>query len=196
MPLASNALTTLDAVKSYLKIPSDSTVDDVRLESLINACSTAIENYCQRSFKKQTYTDEEYDGNNYKYINLLNYPVISVDSVTLNDTVLTTDQYTVKKKSGILVRKCSSVISDWYYHRYYAAWPKGDGNVLVTYTAGYDEIPADLEQSCILYVMAFFKSDVANFSTTFNDGFAFKADAIPVQVKLMLQPYVRVDRVV
>jgi hypothetical protein len=195
MILASNALTSLEAVKSYLKIPSDQTVDDDRITILINACSSAIENYCQRSFKTQTYTDEEYDGNNYKYINLLNYPVVSVDSVTVNDTVLTTDQYTVKKRSGILVRKYTGIDVDYYYRWRFAFWPIGDGNVLVTYTAGYDEIPADLEQSCILYVMAFYKSDVANFSTTFNDGFIFKADAIPVQVKLMLQPYVRVDRV-
>jgi hypothetical protein len=195
MTLLSNALTTVDAVKEYLKIPLDNTGDDSRIEGLINACSASIENYCQRSFKKQQYVDEEYDGNNYKYINLLNYPVVSVDSVTLNDTLLTTDQYTVKKKPGILVRKYTGIDVDYYYRWHNAFWPQGDGNILVTYTAGYDVIPADLEQSCILYVMSFYKSDLANFSTQFADGFVFKQDAIPVQVKLMLQPYVRVDNI-
>jgi hypothetical protein len=43
MALATNALTTLEAVKSYLKIDLLQTVDDARLEDLINACSGAID---------------------------------------------------------------------------------------------------------------------------------------------------------
>jgi hypothetical protein len=34
MPLADNALTTLEAVKDYLKIPIGTTVDDLKLEDL------------------------------------------------------------------------------------------------------------------------------------------------------------------
>lgn len=192
MPLSSNALTTLEAVKEYLKIDSSQTVDDSRLESLINACSSAIENFCRRSFKSQTYTNEEYDGNNHRYISLYNYPVLSVSSVTINNTVIPNDEFVVKKKTGVLARKTNNTLSGISYNRYNPIWPKGDVNILVTYTAGYDPIPPDLEHACILYVMSFYKSDVANFSTTFTDGFAFKADAIPVQVKLMLQPYLKV----
>jgi uncharacterized phiE125 gp8 family phage protein len=192
MTLATNALTTVAAVKSYLKIADTNTVDDGRIELLINACSSAIENFCRRNFKKQTFTDEEYDGNDHRYLNLYNYPVQSVQSVTLNDELVDSIEYIVKKKTGILARKYNNTLSGISYNRYVPIWPKGDANILVTYTAGYDEIPADLEQACILYVMSFYKSDVANFSTTFTDGFVFRADAMPVQVKLMLQPYMKV----
>lgn len=192
MTLATNALTTVAAVKSYLKIADTNIVDDARIELLINACSSTIENFCRRNFKKQTFTDEEYDGNNHRYLNLYNYPVQSVQSVTLNDELVDSIEYIVKKKTGILARKYNNTLSGISYNRYVPIWPKGDANILVTYTAGYDEIPADLEQACILYVMSFYKSDVANFSTTFTDGFVFRADAMPVQVKLMLQPYIKV----
>jgi uncharacterized phiE125 gp8 family phage protein len=192
MALAINALTSVAAVKSYLKIADTNTIDDTRIEGLINACSSAIENFCRRNFKKQTFTDEEYDGNDHRYLNLYNYPVQSVQSVTLNDELVDSIEYIVKKKTGILARKYNNTLSGISYNRYVPIWPKGDANILVTYTAGYDEIPADLEQACILYVMSFYKSDVANFSTTFTDGFVFRADAMPVQVKLMLQPYMKV----
>jgi hypothetical protein len=192
MTLTDNALTSVAAVKSYLKIADTNTVDDDRIELLINACSSTIENFCRRNFKKQTFTDEEYDGNDHRYLNLYNYPVQSVDKVIINDEVVAPEEYIPKRKTGILARKYNNTLSGISYNRYVPIWPKGDANILVTYTAGYDVIPADLEQACILYVMSFYKSDVANFSTTFTDGFVFRADAMPVQVKLMLQPYMKV----
>lgn len=194
MTLAVNALTTVDNVKSYLKIDTSITVDDSRIEMLINACSSAIENFCRRTFNTTTYTDEEYDGNNTRYINLENYPVSSISQVTVNGEVISSDQYKVKAKTGVLARigPYPNTFTGLSISRFNTVWNRGDANVLVTYIAGYDVIPPDLEQACILYVMSFYKSDVANFSTTFTDGFAFKADAIPVQVKLMLQPYLKV----
>lgn len=194
MVLVANALTTVDTVKSYLKIDPSFTVDDSRIEMLINACSSAIENFCRRTFNTTLYTDEEYDGNNTRYINLENYPVSSISQVTVNGVVISSDQYKVKSKTGVLARigPYPNTFTGLSMSRFNTVWNRGDANILVTYTAGYDVIPPDLEQACILYVMSFYKSDVANFSTTFTDGFAFKADAIPVQVKLMLQPYCKV----
>jgi hypothetical protein len=179
MPLSSNALTTLEAVKSYLKIEISQTVDDERLEDLINACSSAIENYCERKFKEQTITDEEYDGKGTKYILLQQYPVKSVNSVSVDGAILVADQYKVKKSDGLLIRVNS-------------VWSKGDINISVTYTAGLSEIPPDLELACRHFVMSFYKADVAAFSTTFSDGFVFRADAMPAQVKMILQPYKKV----
>jgi hypothetical protein len=84
MPLADNALTTLEAVKEYLKIPVGTTVDDLKLEDLINSCSTAIENYCGRKLKEQDF-EEEYDGTGKKYILLEQYPVKSITSIKVDE---------------------------------------------------------------------------------------------------------------
>ncbi len=177
MPLAPNALTNLEAVKTYLKITE--TVDDTLLEELINGSSYAIESYCERKFKQQTYTDEEYDGSGLKYLLLKQYPVQSVQSVTEDDTPITADEYKVKKSDGTLIRVNS-------------IWPKGDINILVTYTAGYAEIPYDLELACKHLVMSYFKSDIASFSTTFQEGLVFRPEALPAQVKALVAPYKKV----
>ncbi|WP_051957231.1 head-tail connector protein [Bacillus sp. UNC322MFChir4.1] len=179
MPLSSNALTNLEAIKSYLKINSGQNTDDSRLEDLINSCSIAIENHCKRKFKEQTYSEEEYDGNGLKYLHLQQYPVKSVDSVTVDGILLSSDQYKVKKSNGTLIRTNS-------------IWPQGDINVVVTYVAGYSTIPNDLELACKHLVMSYFKADIASFSTTFQEGFVFRPEALPAQVKALVQPYKKV----
>lgn len=180
MPLALNALTTLEDVSKYLKIEAAQLNEETIsiLESLINACSTTIENYCGRKFKEQVFT-EEYDGTGKKYILLEQFPVKSIESVAIDEVLIDQSEYKVKKKNGVLIR-----------NNY--VWPTGDINISVVYTAGLIEIPADLEQACKEFVMAKFKADVSSFSTTFTDGFVFRADAIPVQVKFALQPYKKV----
>jgi hypothetical protein len=172
--ISANALTTLEAVKQYVRVAT--TTDDDLIIQLINACSSAIENYCRRKFKGQTFT-EDYDGTNHKYINLKNYPVSAVSTVSVDGTALNASGYVCKKETGVLVRKGGK-------------WNEGDVNVTVTYTAGFATIPDDLELACKIYVNSIYKADVQSFSTTFNEGFVFRADSIPVQVKFMLQPYV------
>jgi uncharacterized phiE125 gp8 family phage protein len=181
---SANALTLLPDVKAFLKIAI--TTDDDLLQGLINACSTAIERYCRRKFKSQTYTNEFYDGTGYKTLNLKNYPVSNVSSVSIDGVVLSSSNYVCKTDTGVLARKGPSLPG----LRVNSNWPEGDWNIQVTYTAGYTTIPDDLELACKMFVASIYKADIAAFSTTFNEGFVFKADAIPVQVKLMLQPYV------
>jgi len=51
MALSAHALTTLAAVKDFLKIDNTDSQYDGLLERMINAASEAIEGYCQRSFR-------------------------------------------------------------------------------------------------------------------------------------------------
>jgi uncharacterized phiE125 gp8 family phage protein len=177
MPLKSNALTTLAAAKAYLKLNVN--VDDSTVEDLINASSSAIENYCKRKFKEQAYLEEEYDGTGKNHILLDQYPVKSIESVSIDGTLLSTGQFKVKKRNGVLLNNGG-------------IWPRGEINITVSYTAGYAEIPSDLELACKHLVMSYFKSDVANFSTTFQEGFVFRPEALPAQVKALLAPYKKV----
>lgn len=177
MPLKSNALTTLVAAKAYLKLQVS--VDDATIEDLINASSSAIENYCKRKFKEQAYLDDEYDGTGKDHILLDQYPVKLIESVSIDGTPLSTGQYKVKKRNGVLLNNGG-------------IWPRGEINVTVSYTAGYAEIPADLELACKHLVKSYFNSDIANFSTTFQDGFVFRPEALPAQVKVLLAPYKKV----
>lgn len=169
-------LTTLSSVKAYLKLGNEST-DDALLNELIKACSTAIENYCQRKFGVDTY-EEEYDGSGKPFLLLQNYPVTSITSVEVDEQVIDTGEYKVRKNNGMLFRK--------------GIWPQGVMNITVIYSAGLDEVPSDVELACKVFVKSFFNTDVANFSTTFGEGFVFRADSMPAQVKMLLQPYKKV----
>lgn len=178
--LAPNALTTLEAVKSYLKLNTVqlSDGDIVLLEELINGSSSVIEGYCKRKFKEQPLV-EEYDGFGKNYLLLEQYPVKSIQSIYIDEIVLDPQEYKVKKNNGVLIRKGS-------------VWPVGDINISVSYTAGLTEIPADLELACKHLVMSYFKSDIASFSTTFQDGMVFRPEALPAQVKALVAPYKKV----
>lgn len=190
--IADNVLTDLDSVKAYLKIDPSQTTNDDLLTGLINACSTAIEDYCRRAFNTTTYTDEQYDGNNTPFLNLENFPVQSVSSVSLDGVVLDPSQYRLKNKTGVLSRigPYPNTFTGLSISRFNTLWNRGFANIEVTYTAGFDVIPAPVNLACQMFVASIFKADIASFSTTFTDGFAFKANDMPVQVKLLLQPYV------
>lgn len=178
MPLAANALTTLEAVRSYLKLRDNETNDNSLLEELINGCSSAIENYCKRKFKEQTF-EEDYDGTGKNYLLLEQFPVKVINVVLVDDVPLDPGEYKVKKNNGVLIRKKF-------------IWPQGDINISVTYTAGLSDIPSDLELACKHFVKSYFQSDIASYSTTFQDGFVFRPEALPAQVKALVAPYKKV----
>lgn len=179
MPIDPNALTSLESVKGYLKIDESQTNENSLLTDLINACSFTIENYCGRQFKKRVFSEQEYDGNGRNYLLLEQFPIVSIETVYIDGELLDPGQYKAKKGNGILIRKNS-------------VWPKGDANIAVSYTAGYSEIPYDLELACKHLVMFYYKSDVASFSTTFQEGFVFRPEALPSQVKALVAPYKKV----
>ena len=81
MALASNALTTLDAVKGELSIePSDSS-DDVLLERYINVASNAAEEHCGRRFVFTVVVAENVRGFGTQRINILRAPIVSVSEI-------------------------------------------------------------------------------------------------------------------
>lgn len=78
MALASNALTTVEAVKTYMG--NTSSTDDDLIETLINNVSDQIERWCDRVFVSQTFT-EFIDARGTRTIGVQNSPIINVDLV-------------------------------------------------------------------------------------------------------------------
>ena len=78
MALADNALVSLADAKTYLGISGSD--DDSRLEQLINASSTAIESFCDRAFREQSYR-ESYNGLGQHTLRLRHYPVTQITRV-------------------------------------------------------------------------------------------------------------------
>lgn len=65
-----------------------------------------------------------------KNLQLSHYPIVSVSSVTIDDTAVDPDDYEIQSELGILYAS--------------AGWPKGNFHISVTYIAGFETIPQDI----------------------------------------------------
>ena len=163
--------------------------------ALIEVASAQIDAVCRRSLAQQTYV-EKHSGINTPRVWLRNRPVVAVAEVKIYDTVLdnsTDEAWTVDALTGELLRGPS-----WGDPRFNYWFPSGRNNVQVTYSAGYDPIPAAVKRAAILMIQALndagkssdvYKSEsIGDYSYSLNDG--FKTVVTPI-VYGLLEPYVQ-----
>jgi hypothetical protein len=136
--LVADAMTTVDRLSAFMGIttPDSGTPQYAVIEGIINAVTAFCKKYTSRTFKKQSYTQEEYDTERGQYINLNHYPVSSTDPIILEkrDSQLNENQweeidglyYEVDYDTGIL-----SCLDGVYFFRTVRGYR-------VTYSAGYD----------------------------------------------------------
>lgn len=118
------AIITLADAKTHLNKVTDA--DDAELEGYLDTATAVVEHFVG-SVEQRTVTDT-YSGNGRADIVLRNGPVISVTSVTEDGAVLDSGAYAVTD-SGILIRIVGG-------------WRRGVNNIVVTYEAGRDPVPA------------------------------------------------------
>ncbi|MCR3759154.1 phage gp6-like head-tail connector protein [Clostridium felsineum] len=159
MDLASNALVDLASVKEYLNI-SDTTKDNFLIRK-INAASTLVEQYINRSLKVNSYT-ENLQGNNRQYLTLMNYPLVSVESVSFFDNILDPSQYNVDDycmKRGMIYKETGWTSNDFLIGIGGDPVP-GKKIIQVQYHAGYATIPEDIQDAVIDLVALKFKESI------------------------------------
>lgn len=128
-----NALTTLARAKSYQDITGSS--KDLILTMLILAASKYIEETkCHRKFKRQTFTNELYNGKGQKRLWLKNPPIISGQTLILQERVNTAndgDWDTVDSEDYFVDydKGCLTMVA--------GVFAEGVQNYRVTYTGGY-----------------------------------------------------------
>jgi len=140
------------------------TAQDALLTVLVDAVSMEVRRLCDRNLTngfESTSRTERYDGTDETTIQLVEWPVTSITSVTLytagGDTeVLDADTYRVNGDSGVLSRidpkmgrfpvtafgtvNATFSVQPWF--------EQGFDNVQVVYTGGYATIPADIKMAC------------------------------------------------
>lgn len=129
--LAITTLITLSEIKDWLDL--DDTDADAFLEQAISDWSNAVDTRLGRTILSTDYADEAHDGGKLAVI-LNNFPVSELTSITVEDGALGDDDYTYNA-NGIIRLKSGLPFGG------------GPGDVLVTYTAGYDTAPGDLKRS-------------------------------------------------
>lgn len=138
----------------------DDAVDlDEFIENLLALASGYIERYVQRTFDSTT-TTEIKTGNNSMTLMLDNFPVISVDSVIVDGETLDGADYRIKpiagygdNNGGILERLDGD------------DFRKGNHNVTVTYTWGYQTPPAAVTDIAEEIASELLLTAVNNFKT-------------------------------
>lgn len=77
-------LCTLANVNEFLGYTTgNDTTRDTLFTNLIDRATDTIERYCERKFKRRTYRLERYSGDGSEWLFLTNYPVYSIDRVSL-----------------------------------------------------------------------------------------------------------------
>lgn len=160
-------LTTLSRLKLALgKTVTDSSEDDTLL-TLLDAAEAAVARYLNRNLLQATYT-EYFDGMGRQTLVLSHRPVVSVTGVWVDPvgyygqsaggfgtaTLLTQGQDyalmapgTNEKNPGTL-----RMLSALWDGTGLSNWPQGQGNIKVTYVAGYTQVPADVSQAVAMLV--------------------------------------------
>lgn len=127
-------LTSVDTVKAYLGLGNTSNpAQDALLAELVKRASAAVESFCQRSFMLGPRTEWR-DGNGGQVMLLRDTPVVSVEAVIMDDQ-------SIPVESVRLTGRCIRLREH--------AFRTGVSNVRIDYTAGFDALPADVEQAVI-----------------------------------------------
>lgn len=157
MALNANALTLLATQKEHLEIPALDTTFDTKLERLINVASSYFEKYTRRKLVTDTYTDFV-DGRASNRIMLKQWPIQSITSVNIDNssifganTLIDASEYFIEENFGLV--RVGGIEGSFG-----SLWTKGTRNIKVVYVAGLGtaaggDLPPELEQACLDYVM-------------------------------------------
>ena len=151
-----HAHTTLAKVKTYLSIVG--TGDDTLLDELIDNVTEWVEGMLGgRRIKETAYVDEEHDGGE-NDIFLRNWPIKSSPALTAEFrsgpldnptfTAFSVNEFIIYKGSGFVhffARTAGRHVHNQFDHFGSPKIEGGHRNLRFTYTAGFDEIPADLD---------------------------------------------------
>lgn len=184
--MADGDLTSLERLKAWLGLTDpDQTEDDELLSWLITASSSFIRVWCNRDLTSQSYIETR-DGSGAGRMAFANGPVTAVSGLLIDnrpvppgDPVLTPGYYftpTMLMLNGF-------------------AFNRGQGNVVITYTAGLTAIPPDLEQACIeLAAQRFREKDRIGLRSKgmAGESTGFLKQELPESVRAVLDGYKRI----
>jgi hypothetical protein len=134
-------LTTIERVKAYAHIST--AADDVLLVRLIEVASAYIETWCDRKIMAADYVEHR-NGTGANRMTTRHCPVIDVTRVVCDGQDI---PLSVAGSVGY-------VFDDLTVRLIGARFAPGVRNVELHYRAGYEQPPADLEQSCIEIVVS------------------------------------------
>jgi hypothetical protein len=170
----SRDLTTLQAVKDWLGVKGAG--NDALLQRLITAESQMIEKLLQRPVLAETRTDFV-QGYGSATVMPPATPIQAIEKVLID---------------GAEIKVCFDYLTIWRADGRH--WPRR-ARIQITYTAGYESVPFDLEQACIELVALHYaeREHVGHQSKSLGgETVSFITRAIPHSVEARIAPYKKV----
>jgi hypothetical protein len=178
--------TTVEALKEYLNISSSDSSKDALFEVLIDSCTGAAEKYLGRYIVAREISQEphDFDGLKTKYLQLEQYPVISISQIMQDGAQVPSELYRSDNYNGI-VKKTTG-------------WR---GIVLATYTGGLAQDTASVPKNIQLALWQWI-ADILQVqengslkSESLGDYSAAYYDerALPLSVASLLEGYRRIN---
>jgi len=156
-------LVTLANVKTYLWPGETQALWDTILPAIISAVSEQVKREIGCDILTATYTAAKVSGRGTPMLDLPNWPITAAGPVV--------DQ---EGNSYVAGYDEDYVIEALCLRRVNGVWPKGSGNFIVTYTAGYGAVPTDIILVCYELIARKWKTmelkGWGESSKTFPDG--------------------------
>src|SRR5688572_24065119 len=131
--------------------------DDAPLQIALNQATRLIQVYTGQTLFEVEDDEIVLDGNDFGIVMLPQWPVTAIEEVVLDDDddplVFGADEDYVWTSSGVL-------------RRIGGAWGLGYGNIAITYTHGYAEIPDDIKLRTMQIARAILTSDTEEASAS------------------------------
>lgn len=176
-------LATVEQVKGYLGI--NSVADDALLTRLVGSASGYIQAWLNRSFGVEQYTDRV-NGTGGDNLQFKNYPVTAVASVVIDGQTI--PESTTPFAPGYVWDERGISLRGY-------AFGRGKLNVSVTYTAGFDIVPAEITQACCeMIAMRYKEKDRIGLTSKGLAGetTAYSLKDMPDSVRTILNNYKKV----
>ena len=157
---AGSDLITLARAQAHSQLAS---VDTSLLGTLITAASKALQTLYKRTWKSTQFTELR-DGDGTQIMVLNEFPIISLDTVTITDSDgteydIATTNFRINAPAGIIKFK-PGASDDFIY------FPNSFQNVEIVYTAGYATVPEHVQAACAETVAAMYSSGKTDASLT------------------------------
>ena len=171
---------SLSDVKTALRLTT--TTDDELLAALITSESSLIANWVSRIFGSMAFT-QRFSGRGKSDFLLSNTPVSAITSVVIDGISIPAADS--PQGTGYMLIDGKVVLFGFVFGL-------GNYNCAITYTAGFDSVPADINRACVDLVVGRYKE--LDRSGLISKGLAgetttYERKALPDHIKLILQQY-------
>lgn len=137
--MATGDLITLDYFKTFAKLDTSNVNTDAALAQWITAASSAFLSLTNRECIAATQFTETVSGDGTESLILRRSPIVSVQSLSVDGRAI--NAYASGNAQGYALDDNGYSVSMMN-----GAFFRGPRNVVITYTAGYDPVPADIQE--------------------------------------------------